>query len=267
MAVVTVRLDDATRGEVERYAVLRGISVSELIREALDKLMSHREALLDDPDGDGEESGSDAVEVRSLRPVERRTLMMLHEILAHLDPSDEVDEDGEDGGLRGHARRVEVLREGFTAEYSDDFGWLSQEMSIKECELLWDLLDMFRFLKASVEALGEEQVASIGEHAVYALTFRGFDLNDARESRLLMYARHLLRTGRWEDLAEYFDRKHERGNSHARLLPTYLRMHQAFKPVWRAKLRDGGRGRDGYLLTRDELAEIYAAWWHPERHE
>lgn len=243
MATITVRIDDATRDQVEAVARARGVNVSELLRSAIDDLLGR------DVDRPREDVPT------SLTMVERRMLAMQHEILLRLEVDDAYD-------VAYRKQRIDALDRGFTAEYGDEFAGLEPEMSRRDCGLVWDILDMFRILKASMARLGAEKVATLDEHAPRALTFRGFDANDSYESRLLGYARFLISSDRWEDLAEHFDASHERGNSHSPVLATYLRMLAAFQPIWKSKL---GRGFNPYamLLTKDELATVLAAWPYP----
>jgi uncharacterized protein len=240
MATITMRIDDRTRDQVEAMARARGISVSELLRSAIDDLLGRE---VDVPRADVP---------TSLTMVERRLLAMQHEILSRLDRDDKYE-------VARRNRRIEALEGGFTAEYSDEFGALEPEMSRRDCALVWEILDMFLMLKGSVERLGVDKVAALDKHALPAFTFRGFDAQDSYESRLLGYARFLITKGRWENLAEQFDAKHENGNSHSPRLATYLRMLAAFQPIWKSKL---GRGfdPDALLLTHDELATVLAAW-------
>jgi uncharacterized protein YfbU (UPF0304 family) len=241
MATITLRVDDRTRDEVEASARGRGITLSELLRAAIDDVLGRD---VDLPRRDVP---------NSLTMVERRMLMLQHQILAKLAGA-ELDDDAE-----YHARQIDVLAGGYTGEYPDEFTEIEPELSPRECELVWDILDMFRILKASIGHVGTEKVEQLDEHALRALTFRGFDANDSFESRLLRYARHLTSTGRWEELAELFDRAHENGNSHFPALATYRRMLDAFQPIWKGKL---GRGfdPDDLLLTADELAQVLKAW-------
>jgi uncharacterized protein YfbU (UPF0304 family) len=128
---------------------------------------------------------------------------------------------------------------------------------------VWDILDMFRVIKASVERIGNETISALDEYAEHALTFRGFDLNDHREGKMLSYARHLIENDRWQDLAEYFDDEHENGNSHSPTLDTYQRMLSVYRPLWTDIISGSMRGRDRYLLTEQELAEVVRAWYYP----
>lgn len=237
MATITLRIDDRTRDEVEAVARGRGVSVSELLRHAIDDLLGR------DVELRHEEAPT------SLTMYERRMLALQHKILASL-AGEPVEEDGD-----YHVSRVEVLDAGYTAEYSEEFLALESELSRRDSGLVWDILDMFRFLKDSAERLGLDPVPP-------ALTFRGFDANDSFESRLRRYAQFLISTGRWTDMAEHFDRAHEDGNSHMPMLATYRRMLDVFQPIWKAK---AGRGfsPDGLLLTTDELDQVLKAWPYP----
>lgn len=242
MATITMRVDDRTRDEVEAIARARGISVSELLRSTIDDLLGRD---VDIPQEDGP---------TSLTMVERRQLAMLHEILSRLDDDEYA--------VADHQKRIEALERGYTAEYSDEFYVFSPEMSRRDCGLVWDLLDMFTAFQVSVERLGADKVAAIDKHASSALTFHGFDANDSYEVRLLSYAQFLISTDRWQNLAEHFDAKHERGNSHFPALPGYLRMLAVFQPIWKSKM-GRGYGPDALLLTENELGAIVAAWPYP----
>jgi len=242
MATITIRVSEETRAEVDEIARGRGVSVSDLLRSALDDVIGR------DP-----ERGPDGP--LSLSRVERLTLKMQHEILAKLGDDEAMPPDH-------HRKMIEVLEQGFTGEYGTLFSGIS-EVTQRECALVWDLLDMFRILKASVAKLNPADRATLGEYAERALTFQGFDFNDSREARLASYAEHLVSDGRWQELAECFDDAHESGNSHARELPTYQRLLRAFTPIWRDKVSDHSGGPERYLLTPAELATVYAAWPNP----
>ncbi len=128
---------------------------------------------------------------------------------------------------------------------------------------MWELLDMFRVSKSSLSRLDDDEKAAVGEHAEHALTFQGLDFNDSGEARLASYAKYLIDDGRWEELAEHFDAKHEHGNSHMPTLATYRRMLDAFEPIWEGKISDYSMGRDRFVLNPDELTKVYSAWPYP----
>ncbi len=243
MATITIRVDEETRDEVDALARGRGVSVSELLRNALHDIIGR------DP-----ERGPDGP--LSLSPVVRLTLKMQHKILDQL---------GEDDGLPTdhHRKMIEVLEQGFTGEYGTVLAGIRDEVTHRDCALVWDLLDMFRFLKISLERLNPDERSSLDEFAERALAFQGFDFNDSREARLASYARYVVNDGRWEELAECFDTAHDRGNSHALMLPTYQRMLRAFTPIWKDKTSHHSGGPERYLLTLAELNTVYAAWPSP----
>lgn len=244
MATISLRIDDDTRDELEDMARVEGISVSELLR-------SGAEALL------GRGAARTWTAPASLPKRTRHQLVLLHEVAAAL----ATDESGE---AEHHQRVAEVFRSGYTAEYPDAFVGIDDEVPAFECELVWDILDMFRVLKGTMVDLGPKKLNALDEHAEHALTFRGFDLNDTRESRMLGYVRYLMANDRWDDLAEALDPRNDRGNSHSRMLPVYERMLAVFKPIWERLIRGDMRGRTGYTLTADEVAQILEARVHPD---
>jgi len=121
---------------------------------------------------------------------------------------------------------------------------------------------MFRVIRASVNKLGSDAVAGL-EHAAF-MEFAGLDANDPLEGRLLYYARHLLATDRWTDLADYFDDAHDGGSSHHQALPSYRRMLEVYEPLFKAKASGRGLGPDHFLFSADELAAIAGAAVHPD---
>jgi hypothetical protein len=129
--------------------------------------------------------------------------------------------------------------------------------------LLWDILDMFRMLSASVDRLSADGRAALGNDEDQ-LRFGGFDLNDPRESRLLGYVRHLVGTDRWTEIKPRLADIGDDGNSHSRRLPTYERMLAVYTPIHEDSAR-GKRGHsiDAWLLTVDELKQVAEAWAWP----
>jgi hypothetical protein len=251
MAQLNVRLDDHTRDSFDALARARGLSASDLIRSLIDNALGR-----DDPDrpyGDPTP--------QSLSAIERRTLAMQHEILAYL--AADPDEDSDRSEAVYHRNMIDVLNAGYTTEYPDTFQMIQPEMTRRECSLVRDILEMFETLERSLGRLSEEERASLGEHAERALTFRGFDFNNPHEGRLASYAEYLIKTGRWESMAKYFDARHEYGNSHFPALASYERMLSIWRPMWREKIASYG-GPSDYLFTPDELRQIRAAWPYPK---
>ena len=156
----------------------------------------------------------------SLSPVERQTLLLLHQVLAHVD-SGEADY---------HEKMVEILNEGFTIEYENVFTPYP-ELSKDDCTLVYDILDMFRVIKASLKELDPaERDALLADHN-HVLTFQGFDGNDVREGKMRSYVRFLQNTDRWTDLREDVDAA-DGGNSHSLMLGRYQAMLDVYKPIW-----------------------------------
>lgn len=251
MAQLNIRIDDDSRDLVDALARARGLSTSDLVRELIGQALGR----------DENERPRDDTTPRSLSAIERRRLAMQHEILALLT----ADETEKDGGWESqyHRRMIEVLNSGYTAEYYKDFQMIEPEMTDRECGLLHDILDMFTQIEWSVAKLSDEERAAVGEHAEYALKFGGFDGNDSLESRLGSYAEHLIKDGRWTNLADRFDDKHDRGNSHAPMLAVYQRMLTVWKPIKDKKIK-AFAGPDSLRLSAEELRQILAAWPYPK---
>jgi uncharacterized protein len=245
MATITLRLDDWTRDEVERLAQAQDTTISELLRSKINELLGKD---VDLPRADAP---------RSMSLTQRRTLALLHEMLALL----KSDEDA-----AYHRRRMQVLESGFTAEYGDEFIAIGPELTPTDCSLVWDILDMFSVLESSVTRLSPDELAELGEDGERVLSFRGFDGNDARESRMLDYVKYLIDTRRWTNLAEHLSDAQEQGNSHMPVLATYQRMLRAFKPIWDGKL-SRGTGREALDLTIVELRQVLDARRYPRNSE
>jgi len=162
---------------------------------------------------------------------------------------------------RFHLDAAEVFHRGYAIEYSDVMIEVDVELTVKDAELVMDVLDMFTALQSSIGQLTAAERATLGEEALRRADFLGVDLNSAYESRLLSYARHLLAQERWTNLAEYFDRQHESGNSHMPAVAVYQRMLAEFQPIWRRKLREMS---GDYLLTAGEIRAVTDARIHPD---
>lgn len=243
MATITLRVEDQVKDDLDALARSRGITVTDLLRPLIEKV-----------------AGRPASESRSVHPahltaVERRTMSLLHQVLGKLDSEDES----------YHQLRAQALDEGYTAEYGDEFLGMEPELPARDCELVRDILDMFRVVRASVNRLDSGAIVGL-DHAVF-LEFAGFDANDPLEGRLLCYARHLLATDRWTDLADYFDAAHDGGNSHHQALPSYRRMLEVYEPLVKAKASGRGLGPDHFLFSAGELAAIASAAIHQENRQ
>jgi hypothetical protein len=143
MPTITLRLDDATKEELEALARSRGQSLSDLIRSALDGLLMRNK----------DEDRLD-ITPRSLTAVERQQLALLHRILARV-----VGDDNDvDGDKAYQLERAQVLEEGFVGEYSMEFCGISPELSARDSKFVVDVLDLFRIVTFSIMKLEADGV-------------------------------------------------------------------------------------------------------------
>ena len=247
MPTITLRVDARTKDDLDELAVARNTTISEVLRPLVSQLLGRETERV-------RAGGQDAPIHLSL--VDRRILSQLHTVLGQLDTDPNMQE--------LHRRRAEIFDAGFAAEYADEFLSVEPELTPRQCEFVWDVLDMFTHLQVSTTRLGGAAVAALGDHAEAFLSFRGFDLNDSYEAHLLSYCRHLQATERWTNLAEYFDDQHERGNSHMRMVPSYERMLEAYLPMKKARVTSMSIGTDDWPLTAEELAALITAATHPD---
>lgn len=163
---------------------------------------------------------------------------------------------------RHHQRMIRVLERGYTAEYQAMFVDVEPELTRREGSFVADILEMFTTLERSVNEIGDEERASLGDHAGHALIFRKFDFNDSLEGRLASYARV---PGQHRPLA--VDGEALRRRARARQLPQadvadLTANAVGVATIWDQKLRSYG-GPNSYLFSADELREVLAAWPYP----
>jgi hypothetical protein len=239
MATLTLRIDDEMRDQIEALARGRGGTVSDFVRLALDEVLVREE-------GEGPKRNPESLTLQ-----ERKLLAMQHQILALLS-----DENGWERDY--HSRCVDVLSNGFVGEYESLFRGLDQEISLKECELLWRILDMFRILEFSINRLPDDVKVELNERVGHSFSFAGFDFNDSRELRFARYAKFLVNDGRWKEQADALEQ--EGGNSHMPMLEKYQRMLAVFEPIISKRGSDSALSFDDQLsLDVGNLYEIHAA--------
>lgn len=237
MATITLRLDDQVRDDLEQLARNQGVTLSELLRVTLMRLV-------------GRDAGTPLHVPPSLEITQRHTFRLLHKLMAEVGPEDERDY---------HRRQAEVIEEGFTADYYSVFGGIVfPEMTKTDAELVYDLLDAFTVLESSLDKLDDDERAALGEGAEYALRFRGFDHNDSQELRLAGFAEHLIDDGRWSSMAYHFDEEHEGGNSHMPTLSSYRRVLAAYKAVLHERKRTVS-DLEAYRFDAEALRQVLAA--------
>lgn len=270
--VISIRFQDAMWEELSAIAIEHGVGISEHAKSVLAESLNRQDDRL------GINTVGQATVPEQLTTVERHTLATLHRILARLvdSPSrpgeaerSDLDFDlGRDGDQADQMRIARILERGWVSEYPNVFGDVVTELPRRDSGLVLDILDMFRFVGVSVDHLGAEDRAALGDETLRGLEFDGFDGNDSYESALLDYAHDLIKRGKWSMLAKYFESGHpyDGGNSHHTAVPAYRRMLDVYEPIWREKLRaDRHDGPGAFDLSRDELARVAAARMHPSR--
>ena len=145
---------------------------------------------------------------------------------------------------------VTILEQGYELEYRTLTQSLQDPMSEKECEEVYDILEMHSDLLFAYEQLGVTSGVDEG-----AVAFRGFDGNE--EARTLSYVRFLITDlGKWEDLAPA---PGSDLNSHMPTLARYRRMLEVWRQ-WRDDRRKDPIGlTQDPMMTADEIKRIVEA--------
>lgn len=240
MQTITLRVPDELRTLIAEGAQANGQSQSDYMRQAIEIYVKRV-----DPDLDRRPTEKNI----TLTSYERASLILQHQTLlaaqGHL-PEQSYDSEW-------HERAVEVLARGYEGEYPQLFPSYTEALNAYDCELVWDILDMFRVIHFSVEALGENGWDAIGvKNAERFGKFKGFDHQRERESQMADYTKYLVKSGRWTEQEKLVKKG---TNSHRQMLPTYQSMLGAFKPVWREAIRGGGRSH----LSAKDLQKILLA--------
>lgn len=229
--MLPIRIDERTRVDLADLAGTHNLTVSDLIREQLDVLLGR----------DVTKMRSEAP--RSLSMGERLTLSLQQQILAKQLDGYEADH---------HRQCVEILHEGYAGESDKVFNAIDAEMPRTECDLVWSILDMFRILSHSIHELSPTDVKQLDERF---LKFRGLDLNDSREGRMLGYIHYVIKTDRWTEIQECLEQVGDRGNSHHQNLAVYQRMLAVYKPIIERRSEETF-GLDAYSLPLEDRQAI-----------
>lgn len=249
MAVLNIRVDDRVRDQLKELAEEQGVSLSEYVRDLL------LEAVV--PVYESEIKHGDEPALETMRIVDRQVLSLLHRILGRVLPEDANDVDGD---LEYQLMRARILEEGYTGAYGYETAGFSTELSKRNCDRVSDILQMFRIITFSIDRLSKNG-SPVSEELAHQLEFRGFDHNDSLEGHMAGYVDFLMRDGeRWTELKPQLD-KNDNGNSHSRVLDTYLRMLGEYRRIMDS--RERGFNRLDYLLSDDELDQIADVRVHP----
>ena len=248
MAVLNIRVEDRIRDQLKELADTEGGTLSEYVRDlVMAAVVPVFERELDHGDEPAPET---------MRITDRQVLSMLHRILARVLPEGSNDVDGD---AAYQLERARVIESGFAEEYWREVAGFRTELSKRDCNRVLDILDMFRVITYSIQRLEKDGVA-VSEDLRYELEFQGFDHNDGLESHMASYVKFLMSDDRWTELQPQLD-DNDGGNSHHRMLDIYLRMLAEHRRIKDSRGR--GSGRDGYLLSMEELEQIAGARVHP----
>jgi uncharacterized protein len=173
----------------------------------------------------------------SLSQVERLQLVNQFEILEKLDPEN----------AKFYAEKREILERGYTILYEKVFNNIFEEMSMDECNYVFDVLEMHRALINSYDRLTDKAGLTPSDVA-----FRGFDGNN--ESKRYAFAKHLKETGRWEETLKGKLNSHFIGTMHR-----YPPMLERWKRIRDQKDDLGAE----WGLTADQIKEIIE--WKAQR--
>lgn len=135
------------------------------------------------------------------------------------------------------AQNRTALENGFSLHYSDLSESLNDELSEEQCKEVLDILDMYRSITFGLRDLDGGDALRNHPRA----KFIGFDGNN--EGQLMAYVRYFI-----VDLERYDELKEGKlpsFNSHMRMLPTYQRMLERWKPNIKK-----------FELSRDDIATV-----------
>lgn len=162
--------------------------------------------------------------------MERIQLRNQFKILARLYP-DEADH---------YNKLMEIVESGYTFLYGElEEMTISSEMTVAECQYVYDVLDMFRFLKVSFRELKDKEGLKPED-----VQFNGFDGNN--ESRMLSFAEFLKQQGKWQTPLDGTGDL----NTHC---PTTHR-YRAMLEKWNALSEE-----DKHYMTAAQIKEVIAA--------
>ena len=153
-------------------------------------------------------------------------LSLLHRILARVLPDDANDTDGD---REYQLERAKILEEGFAGEYWLEVAGFSTELSKRDCDRVSDILQMFRIITFSIDHLDQDGVPvdrsmASGSRSRASTTTTRLRVIWRRTSSTRM------RDDRWSELKPQVERS-DGGNSHARMLDTYMRMLAEYRRV------------------------------------
>jgi uncharacterized protein YfbU (UPF0304 family) len=171
------------------------------------------------------------MDVTMLTPVERLQLINQFSILEKLYPEH----------AEGYAESRRIIAEGYTIQYEDVFKEVWPEMEIEECKYVYDVLDLYRVLIDSYNALTDKKGLTPED-----VRFQGFDANN--EGKHHGFVMHLRKQGKWTETLT--------GSLNSHSISTkslYPRMLAKFKPISDQILASH---RGNCQLTAEQIREV-----------
>ena len=215
MPTVSIRVSDELKSRLDTLAQESESTLSSVIVDVLNSIT-----------GIGRKDYPEETAPYSIGNANRLILRNTELLLAHCGSI-------EDDERKQHARNAEILEKGFSGEYHYVFAPLRPEISSPRSNELFDILDMFRILRASYTKLNDEEKNQVDE---LDISFCGFDYSDEEESQLTDYVEYLFGNGQYAELEEPMNRFSDEGNSHRRTIDMYRRMYRCYKPISRKHL-------------------------------
>lgn len=164
--------------------------------------------------------------------VERQLLINQLKIMQLLDSSND-----------DYQNQITALEQGYEIHYPEVFSISEDTMSVEECRLVLDILEMFRGIIYSYLAL--ERLHQLKEMKKEDVRFVGFDGNN--ETKYMFYARYFINDlDRYSEIQEI---SYPDYNSHAELLPTYRVMLNRWRD-FQEKLPNP------YLMTEEQIKVV-----------
>ncbi|KZN50017.1 YfbU family protein [Pseudoalteromonas luteoviolacea] len=112
---------------------------------------------------------------------------------------------------------IKILQSGYTIFYNQVFQHLSEEMSEESCQLVLNILDLYRAIE---DTRARTACKELDDH--HRSTFLGFDGNG--ETEYMCFARFLVvEQGKFREQEQYLQ-KNDNMNSHMPMIEIYRRM-------------------------------------------
>jgi len=148
---------------------------------------------------------------------DRLILYNQYEILKLLNSEDE-------SLIKQYEINQEILLNGYKFNYNDLIECVIDDIPIEVSEFVWDILQLYRILYVSYNALSAEEKEQVN---VKDIKYAGFDGNE--EPDYYLYANFILeKMGRYEEI---YDNGNYTANSHRNMVPRYTGMIETWERI------------------------------------